>query len=87
MHVDIENLRSNRPVSFRLNSGKTLRLGPKATETKILDVEVKNNTKVQKLQKRNIIALREAGKKKLSTTSHTKKEAKSVKRKTISSKN
>lgn len=58
MPVTIENL-TNRPVLLRLNSGQTLHLTPRTTSGEILDVEVKSNTKVQKLAGRRVIALHE----------------------------
>ncbi len=59
MPVEIENL-TNRPVLLRLNSGNTMHLAPCTTSTQILDVEVNNNSKVQKLQDRKVIALHPA---------------------------
>lgn len=61
MNVKIENL-TNRPVLLRLNSGQSLHLSPRITSAEILDVEVRNNAKVKKLQNRHIIALHVAKK-------------------------
>ncbi len=82
MHVEIENI-CNRPVSIRFNSGIYKHLGPNAIETNILNVEVENNAKIEKLQKLNIIALREGGKKKASTVSSAKKKTKTIKKANI----
>ncbi len=79
MSKEIENM-CNRPVLFRLNDGDNLYLGPYAIETNILNVDVENNAKVQKLQKLNIIAMREEGKKKASTVSPTKNKPKRLKK-------
>lgn len=79
MYVEIENM-CNRPVLFRLNDGDNLYLRPNEIKTNIRNVEVENNAKVQKLQKLNIIALREEGKKKASTVSPTKKKTKTIKK-------
>ncbi len=56
----IENL-TNRPVLLRCNSGETLHIAPRAISADVLDVEVKDNPKVQKLLEQHLIALREAG--------------------------
>ncbi len=56
MSVKVENL-TNSLVLLRLNSGTTLHLPPKAVVDDLLDVEVENNTKMQKLLSRNTIAL------------------------------
>lgn len=56
MPVEIKNL-TNRPVLLRLNSGNTMHLAPSKISTQILDVEVNNNSKVQKLKDRKIISL------------------------------
>ena len=61
MPVKIENL-TNRPVLLRLNSGQTLHLAPRIATTEIMEVEVKGNTRLQKLQERHVIALHEVGK-------------------------
>jgi len=58
MTVKIENL-TNSPVLLRLNSGQSLHLAPRITLTDILDVEVRNNAKVEKLKGRCVIALHE----------------------------
>jgi hypothetical protein len=58
MPVKIENS-TNKPVMLRFNSGQTIYLGPKVTSKEIMDVEVKNNHKVQKLKDRHIITLHE----------------------------
>jgi len=62
MPVKIENL-TMKPVLLRLNSGKTLHISPRTTSIEIMDVEVKDNTMVQKLQGQCVVALHEMGKK------------------------
>ena len=54
--VKIENL-TNRLVSLRLNNGKTLHLQPRMVVTEIGEAQVANNSKIQKLQERHVIAL------------------------------
>jgi len=61
MPVSIENL-TNRPVLLRLNSGQTLHLAPHSTSAEIIEVEVKGNSKVQRLQERHVISLQEVKK-------------------------
>jgi hypothetical protein len=78
MPVTVENL-TNRPVLLRLNSGQTLHLAPRTTSGEILDVEVKSNAKVQKLQDRRVIALHKVEEKKRSTRGPRKKKAESTK--------
>jgi hypothetical protein len=56
MPVTIENL-TNRPVLLRFNSGQTLHLAPRKTSKEILDVEVKGNAKVEKLEGQHVITL------------------------------
>ncbi len=80
MSKEIENI-CNRPVQIRMNSGNNLHLGPKAIETNILNAEVENNAKIEKLQKLNMIDLREEGKKKASTVRPAKKKTKTIKKK------
>lgn len=58
MAVRIENLSTN-PVHLRCNSGKSIRLAPKTISSEILDVDVKNNDQIQKLEQRQVIALHE----------------------------
>ena len=65
MPVEIENM-TNRPVLLRLNSGTTLHLAPLSTSSEIMDDEVVNNAKVQKLLDRRVIDQHEAGKKAIS---------------------
>ncbi len=60
MSVTIENL-TNRPVLLRLNSGMTLHLAPRATSSEIMDVEVNQNDKVEKLKGQHVIVLHPAG--------------------------
>ena len=48
MPVAIRNL-SSRPLTIPLNSGANLRLAPGEVSQKILDVEVKDNSKIDKL--------------------------------------
>jgi hypothetical protein len=52
----IENL-TMRPVLLPLTSGRTLRLAPRETSSALREVEVTNNPKIEKLQKRRIITL------------------------------
>jgi hypothetical protein len=59
MSVKIENLTA-RPVLLRFNSGRILHLGSRATSEEILKVELSN--KIEKLEKRNVIALHEVSK-------------------------
>ncbi len=75
MSVKIENL-TNRPLSLRLNSGQSLHLSPRITSSEILEIEVMNNTKVQKLQNRHVIALHEVKKKVQSFAAPKPKEEK-----------
>jgi hypothetical protein len=56
MPITIENL-TNRPVLLRMNSGQTLHLSPRTTSGEIVDADVQNNAKVQKLEGRRVIAL------------------------------
>ena len=56
MPVQIENV-TNRPVLLRLNSGATLHLAPRSISSEILEVEVSDNAKVQKLVERSVIQL------------------------------
>jgi hypothetical protein len=56
MPCKIENL-TMRPVLLWLTSGRTLRLAPRETSSALGEVEVKNNPKIEKLQKRRIITL------------------------------
>ncbi len=56
MSVTIENL-TTRPVLLPLNSGQTLHLAPRLTSAPLLDVEVEQNAKVEKLQGQNVIAV------------------------------
>lgn len=58
MHVIIKNL-TNRPVLLRLNSGQTLHLAPLKTSAEVMEVEVKDNPKVEKLEERHIISLQD----------------------------
>lgn len=48
---------SNRPVSIRLNTGRTRHIPPRSSLSGIRDVEVKHNAMVRKLLHRRIIAL------------------------------
>ena len=59
MSVKIENLTA-RPVLLRFNSGRTLHLGSRATSEEVLKVEL--SIKVEKLQKRHVIALHDVKK-------------------------
>ena len=77
MSVKIKNI-TKRPVSFRLNSGRTLHLAPGATSPEILDVEVNNNAQVQKLEDRHVIALRQVEKKEQPVAGSEKEEAEST---------
>jgi hypothetical protein len=56
MSFIIENLTSAL-VLVRCNSGTMLHLAPRKKSEEILDVEVKDNPKVQKLQDQHVIAL------------------------------
>jgi hypothetical protein len=56
MPCKIENL-TMRPVLLSLTNGQTLRLAPRATSSALREEEVKNNPKIEKLQKRRIITL------------------------------
>lgn len=78
MPVTIENL-TNRPVLLRLNSGQTLHLAPRTTSGEILDVEVKSNAKVQKLEGRRVITLHKIEEKKLPTPGPKESKAKPTK--------
>lgn len=62
MSVIIKNI-TNRPVSLRLNSTRTLHIGPNAASTEIVDVEVNNNSYVQRLLDRHLIDVRKVEKK------------------------
>lgn len=56
MPVTIENL-TDRPVMLHFNSCRTMYLGPNATLEEILDVELRDNAKIKRLQDRHVIAL------------------------------
>jgi len=58
MPVIIKNL-TNRPVLLRLNSGQTLHLTPLKTSAEVMEVEVKDNPKVEKLEERQVIKLQD----------------------------
>lgn len=58
MPIKIENL-TNRLVLLRCNSGETLHLPPRTTSPELPDVEVKNNSKVEKLIERQVIKIHE----------------------------
>ena len=74
MPVKIQNL-TNRPVLLRLNSGQTLHLAPRTTSSEIREVEVKSNSKVQKLEGRRVIALHKVEEEKRSSRGRKKSEA------------
>jgi hypothetical protein len=59
--MKVEN-RTTRLVTLRLNSGQTLYIDPKSTSGEILDVDVRNNRKFNKLRERGVIALHPAAK-------------------------
>jgi hypothetical protein len=63
MAVIIENLNLRKPLSLMLNSGKSLLLRPGGQSDKIHDLEIENNSKVQKLLTKQHIALHTIGKK------------------------
>ena len=79
MSIKVENL-TNRPVLLRLNSGRTLHLAPRTTSEEVMDVEVQNNAKAQKLEGRRVIALHQVEEKR-STGHPEKKETEPKKRK------
>jgi len=56
MPVAIKNL-SSRPIFVPLNSGANIRLSPGEVAEKIPDVELKDNTKVDKLVSQRTIAV------------------------------
>lgn len=58
MPVKITNM-TNRPVMIRLNSGRICYLGGKDASEDIIEPEVLNNHKLNRLQTRNIIRLEE----------------------------
>ena len=58
MPYQIENL-TIRPVLMSLTTGDTMRLAPRETSSKLRDVEVNNNSKIQKLHAQRVIALHE----------------------------
>jgi len=81
MSGKIVNLKRNRPVSLRLNSGRTVHIAPGAT-LEIEDVEVDNNAKVKKLEDRRVIARIKAKKEKQQSARPDKEEkTKSTKKK------
>jgi hypothetical protein len=57
MMVKLENL-TGRLVSVRLNSGRTLHLQPRMLSDAVSEAQVTNNSDVEKLQERQIIAVR-----------------------------
>ncbi|NIM18427.1 MAG: hypothetical protein GTO45_41130 [Candidatus Aminicenantes bacterium] len=59
--MKVEN-RTTRLVTLRLNSGQTLYIDPKSTSGEILDVDVRNNRKFNKLRERGVIAVHPAEK-------------------------
>jgi hypothetical protein len=58
MTKKVQNL-TNRQVILRLNSGKSLFIGPRAVSGEILEGLVSKNAKVDKLLKRGVIALQD----------------------------
>ncbi len=80
MSGKIEN-RTRRPVSLRLNSGKTVHIAPGGA-LEVEDVEVENNAKVKKLEDRRVIARIKAKKEKQQSARPNKEEkTKSTKKK------
>ena len=59
MPVAITNLTS-RPLIVALNSGASLRLSPGEVADKVPDVELKNNSKIEKLVGQRAIAVTKA---------------------------
>lgn len=80
MSFKIENL-TNSPVLLRLNNGRTLHLAPRTTSSDIMDVEVNQNAKVQKLKDRHVITLHEVKKKEQPAAGPKGEKAKSTKKK------
>ena len=79
MPVTIENL-TMQLVLLRLNSGQTLHIAPRITSEEIMDVEVENNAKVQKLKERHVIAVHPVAKKERTHAGmHEKEKEKSIK--------
>ena len=60
MACKITNL-AHRVVSFRGNSGQTWHLPPN-TSVEVMDVEVTNNAKIQKLEAKGVVAVQPAQK-------------------------
>lgn len=56
MPVHIQNL-TDRPLVLTLSSGSTLHLAPAAMSEPLIDVEVKNNAKLERLGAQGIIAV------------------------------
>jgi hypothetical protein len=59
MPVAIKNL-SSRPIYVPLNSGANLRLSPGEIAENVHDVELKDNSKIEKLRNQRIIAVADA---------------------------
>ena len=74
MRVRIQN-RTKRPVLLRLNSGRTMRLSPRATSESVRGAEVQGNTTVEKLIRRRVIARLDEPEKKKSRARGSKKKA------------
>lgn len=77
MAVIIQNLNLRKPISLMLNSGKSLLLRAGGQSDKINDLEIENNSKVQKLLTQQYIALHTIGKKAPTSDEHKSKKAKS----------
>jgi hypothetical protein len=78
MSFIIENL-TNALVLVRCNSGTMLHLAPRKKSEELMDVEVKDNPKVQKLQDQHVIALHQVRKEgQLSEANSVSKMSKSV---------
>lgn len=60
MTCKVTNL-ARRIVSFRGNSGQTWHLPPN-TSVEVMDVEVTNNAKIQKLEAKRVVAVQPAHK-------------------------
>lgn len=61
MSINIEN-KTDRRVLIRLNSGKTEHMAPGQTLENVMDVEVKGNRKLEKLEARRVVEVRRKSK-------------------------
>lgn len=72
MSVKFENL-TGRLVSIRLNSGMTLHIQPHTASSEMIDAEVNNNPKIDKLVARHVISRHRVPEKKQTPVKAAKK--------------